>query len=256
MEFKQALAVSLLAVVAAALVLLMARALDLHTVSHLEPQLDKMLEELQAIRMLLAQGHAVAGNGAALPAPVAVSPGSPSASSAGRGTSGILTTASPQETLVVWYFHGTMRCPTCRTIESLAQEVVQQNFGKELASGQLLWKTANYEHPEYAALVQKLDVRMPVVALTRMQGEQILESKTLEEVWGLVQDKPAFRNFLQKEIRQMLSSPASRPSPPRESEDLSFSNRPNLLRLTPPDPPAEGFSKVSPSSKQAGSRPE
>lgn len=264
MELKQALAVSLIAVVAASLVLLMARALDVQTASRLEPQLAQIAQELQTVRQLLAQGRSGAGGGEpTLADPPAsslgqtTSPGSPGRLSAGQAGSSASPAASSglprgsQETLVVWYFHGTMRCPTCQAIEALAHEIVQTDFAQELASGRLIWKTANYEKPMYSALAQKMQVRMPVVALARMQGDQLRESKTLEEVWGLVQDKSRFREFLQKEIRQMLAHSGQEPiasaSPAQKSgsassasaAEPSLATRPNLLRLESPDPPAD-----------------
>jgi|GEM_PF-336879 len=250
MELKQAVAVSLIAVVAASLVLLLARALDLQTASRLEPQLAQIAEELQTVRKLLAQGRTVPTDAASRPAEQPTSSTSQAHLSAGSGTS--VGRAGGQETLVVWYFHGTMRCPTCQTIESLAHEVVQRDFGQELASGRVVWKTANYEKPIYSALAQKMQVRMPVVALARMADDQLLESKTLEEVWGLVQDKTKFREFLTQEIRQMLQAGTSKPvtsastpqssiraEPSAASEEASLATRPNLLRLNPPDPPGQ-----------------
>lgn len=274
MELKQALAVSLIAVVAASLVLLLARALDLQAAGRLEVQLAQIAEELQTVRKLLAQGRTATGGGAPTLAEQPASSASPARLSPGGGPSSDGPGSSSQETLVVWYFHGTMRCPTCQTIEALAHEVVQADFAQQLASGRIVWKTANYEKPMYSALAQKMQVRMPVVALARMKGDQLVESKTLEEVWGLVQDKSAFRNFLVKEIRQMLGpsgrepvasgySPArllqpepstapAKPSaaapgtlapasvePSASSGEPTLATRPNLLRLNPPDPPGE-----------------
>jgi hypothetical protein len=255
-ELKQALAVSLIAVVAASLVLLLARALDLQTATRLEPQLAQIAEELQTVRQLLAKGRTVLTDAAPRLAEPSASSTSQAGLSAGWGSSG--GGAGSQETLVVWYFHGTMRCPTCQTIEALAHEVVQTDFAQELASGRVVWKTANYEKPFYSALAQKMQVRMPVVALARMAGDQLLESKTLEEVWGLVQDKTNFRDFLQKQIRQMLqrsgrepvASGSSRPSsirtePSAASEEPTLATRPNLLRLNPPDPAGEKSSDAA-----------
>ncbi len=261
MDLKQALAVSLIAVVAASLVLLIARALDLQTASRLEPQLAQIAEELQTVRHLLAQGRPSVGAGSpTLADPPASSVGQTTSQGslgslvAGADGSAANSPASPnlpsqgvQETLVVWYFHGTMRCPTCQSIERLAHEIVQTDFAQELASGRLVWKTANYEKPIYSALAQKMQVRMPVVVLARMQGDQLRESKPLEEVWGLVRDRSRFRDFLQKEVRQMLARcgqppiVAASPGQRNGSEPSSPSGEPtlaprNLLRLNPPEP--------------------
>ena len=41
--------------------------------------------------------------------------------------------------LVVYYFHGQVRCPTCRKLESYAEEAIKTCFADELASGRIRW---------------------------------------------------------------------------------------------------------------------
>ena len=45
----------------------------------------------------------------------------------------------------VYYHHGNVRCPTCRTIEGYAQEAVQTGFAAELESGKIEWQVVNCE---------------------------------------------------------------------------------------------------------------
>ena len=117
MELKNAVAVCLIALVAAALALLIARALDLQAASRLEPQLARIVEELEAIRK----------SGGVAPA------------------SGAAEASQPADDAVtVYYFHGNMRCPTCRAIESQAHETVQSDFASQLDSGEVIWKVLNY----------------------------------------------------------------------------------------------------------------
>jgi len=39
--------------------------------------------------------------------------------------------------VVVYYFHGTMRCPTCYKLEQYSKEAIETNFKDALASGKL-----------------------------------------------------------------------------------------------------------------------
>ena len=180
MDLKNAVAVCLISLFSATLVVLIVRALDSQTASRLEPQLASIVEELQALRK---QGG------------VAAAPG----------------TAAKNETaadgLVVYYFHSTTRCPTCQAIESQAQETVQTHFASQLKSGEMTWKTLNFEKPEGAQLADKFKIEMPVVVLAKVKGGQIQDGwKRLDKVWALVGDKPAFAKFIQDEIKQMLAS--------------------------------------------------
>jgi hypothetical protein len=180
MELKNAVSVCLISLFSATLVVLIARALDSQATSRLEPQLARIVEELQAIR----------GQGG-----MAASPGATAAN---------FETAT--DGLVVYYFHGNTRCPTCESIESQAHETVQTDFNPQLKCGAVTWKILNYEQPANAQLAKKFEVQMPVVVLAKMKAGQVENWKRLDEVWALVGDKPAFAKHVSEEIRQMLAA--------------------------------------------------
>ena len=114
--------------------------------------------------------------------------------------------------LVVYYFHSNIRCPTCRSIESQAQETVQTHFASQLGSGEMVWKIVNYEQPAAKPLAEKFQIQMPVVVLARMKDGKIEDWKRLDEVWAVVGDKPAFTKYVRKEIERMLA-PDKKPTP-------------------------------------------
>jgi hypothetical protein len=179
MELKNAVAVCLISLFSATLVVLIARALDLNAASRLEPQLARIVEELQAIR---AAGGIASGNAVAT------------------------TEQTLGDGLVVYYFYSNTRCPTCRTIETQSQETVQTDFATQLDAGEVVWKTLNYEEPSGADLAATFEIQMPVVVLAQMKDGQIDNWKRLDAVWGLVSDKPAFADFIRTEVNQMLDS--------------------------------------------------
>jgi hypothetical protein len=179
MELKNAVAVCLISLFSATLVVLIARSLDSQAASRLEPQLASIVEELQAIRK---QGG------------IALSPGTVASSEAAA------------DGLVVYYFHSNTRCPTCQAIESQAHETVQNDFGSQLASGAVTWKILNYEQPSNASLAKKFEIQMPVVVLAKLKGGQVEQWKRLDQVWGLVSNKPAFAKFIRVRIAEMLGT--------------------------------------------------
>ena len=179
MELKNAVAVCLISLFSATLVVLIARSLDLQAASRLEPQLARIAEELQAIRK---------GGGIA--------------TVSGSATEG----EAVDDGLMVYYFHGNMRCPTCPSIESQAHETVQSDFASQVESGEVVWKILNYEEPTGMELGKEFEVQMPVVVLARMNDGQIYDWKRLDQVWALVGDKPAFREYVRDEIAGMLGA--------------------------------------------------
>lgn len=184
MELKNAVTICLISLFSATLVMLIARALDVQTASRLEPQLTRIVEQLEALRK---QGGIASGASASRPdAPVS-------------------------DGLVVYYLHSKTRCPTCRSIESQANDVVQSDFASELTSGAVTWKVLNYEDPAAADLATKFEIQMPVVVLARMKGGEIAQWKRLDRVWALVGDKPGYASYMRDEIRQMVR--AAKPQP-------------------------------------------
>lgn len=179
MELKNAVGVCLISLFSATLVMLIARSLDSQAAARLEPQLARIVEELEAIR----------------------SSGGISTSPAAAANDQTLRNG-----LVIYYFHSNTRCPTCQAIESQSHDTVQADFAGQLASGEIAWKTLNYEEPATAELATKFEIQMPVVVLARTKEGQIENWSRLDKVWGLVDDKPAFRQYVREQIRGILDA--------------------------------------------------
>jgi hypothetical protein len=126
----------------------------------------------------------------------------------------------------VYYFHGNIRCATCEAIESQAHQVVESDFAEQLESGEVVWKTLNYEEPASADLVAEFDVHMANVVLCRMNGDKQLNWRRLDKVWALVGDKPAFAEFVRTEIGEMLGE---------EVASAAHVEMPDLLDLPLPE---------------------
>lgn len=204
MELKNAVAVCLISLFSATLVVLIARALDNQAASRLEPQLAQIAEELRAIR---TQG--------------------------GIATVASEQTGVPSKRLVVYYFHGNVRCATCEAIESQTHQVVENDFAEQFESGEVVWKILNYEDAASADLVEEFDVHMANVVLVRMRGDEQLNWRRLDKVWALVGDQPAFAEFVRTEISEMLGE---------ETASAALDEMPDLLdlplpELTPPPLP-------------------
>jgi hypothetical protein len=110
----------------------------------------------------------------------------------------------PETGLVVYYFHGEVRCPTCEAIENTAHEVVEQGFADELASGAVEWRIENYELPANAHFATEYELAAPSVVLVRREQGQQTGWRNLDRVWELVGDKQAFTEYVAQATREML----------------------------------------------------
>lgn len=112
----------------------------------------------------------------------------------------------PDNALVVYYFHGDTRCPTCRNIENYSHDAVQAAFGDELAQDKLLWKVVNYEQPENSHFATEYEIVSPTVVLVRTTNGEVADWRNLMRAWELVGDRDAFTEYIQNETRSMLGS--------------------------------------------------
>ena len=53
--------------------------------------------------------------------------------------------AEPNQQIVVYYFHGDVRCPTCHKLESYAKEALDTYFAKDIADGKIKWMPTNVD---------------------------------------------------------------------------------------------------------------
>jgi hypothetical protein len=210
MELKNAASVCLISLFSATLVVLIARSLDSQAAARLEPQLTTIAEELKALR---SQGG------------IAAAPGGP------------IKAETVSDGLVVYYFHSSIRCPTCRSIESQAQETVQTYFAPQLDNGEVVWKIVNFEQASAKPLTEMFQIQMPVVVLAKMKDGKMEDWKRLDEVWALVGDKPAFMKYVQGEIERMLS-PDKKPEATTPKTPISLIPTPGTNILPANETPA------------------
>jgi len=137
------------------------------------------------------------------------------------GTAAAAEPAPPiTDGIVVYGFHGTVRCPTCREIEAGAHQALESGFAKQLKDGQVVWRVVNYEQPGNEHFQTDYQLIAPTVVLVRMANGQQQKWKNLDRVWELVGDAAAFTAYIQKETQAMLNGDAN-PSPVANADSAS-----------------------------------
>ena len=101
--------------------------------------------------------------------------------------------------IVVYYFHGNVRCATCRKIEAYSEEAVKTTFAAELKSGAIEWRVLNIEEPANAHFIQEYQLYTRSLVLADAANPK--RFKNLEKVWALVGQKDFFFRYVQDEIR-------------------------------------------------------
>lgn len=115
-------------------------------------------------------------------------------------------TKSTAAKVVVYYFHGTARCMTCRKFEQYTLEALQDAFAEQLDDGSLQWQMVNVEKPGNEHYVKDYQLYTKSIVIVKTKDGKHTGSKNLKEIWELVRHKPAFLKYIQDEVRNCLES--------------------------------------------------
>ena len=121
-----------------------------------------------------------------------------------KPATGVAATPTSATQARVYYFHGTSRCNTCRTIEAYTRETVTSVFASDLEARRLEWQAVNVDEPANRHFVQDFQLYTRSVVVVDAQDPK--RFKVLERVWELVHDKPAFQKYVEQEIRAFRRS--------------------------------------------------
>lgn len=128
----------------------------------------------------------------------------PSAQGAATATTAQPVAEPPPNRVVAFYFHGNARCYTCKMIEAYTKEAIDTGFSDALQNKSLSMRTVNVEEVWNEHYIQDFQLSNRSVVLVRYEGGKQISWKRLDQVWSFVQDKSAFIQFMQQEIRSLL----------------------------------------------------
>ena len=109
------------------------------------------------------------------------------------------------EVIFATYFHGDVRCATCRKLEAYSEEALKAAFEKELADSTLVWRTINYDTDGNQHYLDDYNLYTKALILSRVRGDSEIEWVNLAKIWELVGNKDKFLKYVQDETRAFLS---------------------------------------------------
>ncbi|MCD6534747.1 MAG: hypothetical protein J7L25_11850 [Deltaproteobacteria bacterium] len=113
--------------------------------------------------------------------------------------------AVTQEKIVVYYFHGNMRCRTCNKIETYTKEAINAGFAGELKDGLLEIRVINTDKSKNEHFIKDFKLTNRAVVLVRSRGGQLEKWKNLDRIWLLVRKKEAFQSYINDEIQLFMA---------------------------------------------------
>ncbi len=117
---------------------------------------------------------------------------------------GPAATNAPNEQVIAYYFHATVRCETCLNIEKRAQELIKRRFKSELEAKRVVFQPVNYETPENKHFLIDYKLPCPSLVLVRQEKGKDVRWKLLDDTWTLIETPAAFDEYVEKELNKLL----------------------------------------------------
>ena len=108
--------------------------------------------------------------------------------------------------IVVYYFHTTARCASCRTIEQYSHDVIASKFKNELDNKFIEWQVTNIDEASNKHFIQDYQLKSMSLVLVKNDSHGQIAWKNLEDVWQLLDDKQAFYSYVESELLQMIGN--------------------------------------------------
>ena len=108
--------------------------------------------------------------------------------------------------VVAFYFHGNVRCATCRKIEAYSDEAIASGFAEQLEAGQIEWRPVNIDEPDNKHFIDDFQLVTKSVVLVEYRDGKITRWQNLDKVWQLVRSKEKFVAYVQDGTRDFLGS--------------------------------------------------
>ena len=105
---------------------------------------------------------------------------------------------------MAYYFHRTLRCKTCLSIEKQAKEAIETGFSGEMANGLLAWRAVNIETPGDEHFQKDFEIDRQMLMFVEMRDGKAVRSTKLERVWDLVEDPGAFQDYVWTELQAFI----------------------------------------------------
>jgi len=101
--------------------------------------------------------------------------------------------------VIVYYFHGNKRCPSCRKIEAYTKEAVQS-----IDNNRLELRIVNIDEPDNKHFVKDYGLFTKSVVISSVKNGKQEKWKNLDKIWTLLGNEAAFEDYIKKEVKSYL----------------------------------------------------
>ncbi|MFH1614447.1 MAG: nitrophenyl compound nitroreductase subunit ArsF family protein [Planctomycetota bacterium] len=113
-------------------------------------------------------------------------------------------TESPR--VLVYYFHGSRRCMTCKKLEAYSEKAVSTGFAEAIKQGRLGWAVVNIDQEQNKHFIQDYQLHTKSLVIVQLADGKQQQWKNLTRIWELVHNEEDFIKYVQQEIVQYLGA--------------------------------------------------
>lgn len=117
---------------------------------------------------------------------------------------GSLDAQSKYANLEVSYFHATIRCQGCLTIEEYIKNTVDTYFFKEVKAGTVIFKSYDFLKAENQHFQKDYDFEGQTLIIRKIVNGKVVKWKNLDKIWDYSNDYEKFSKYVKKEIEKLL----------------------------------------------------
>jgi len=104
------------------------------------------------------------------------------------------------EQIIVYYFHGKIRCEICKQTEKQSHDVIKQRFSAEIESKRMMFKSVNYDEPTNAHFLKDYKLTCPSLVVVRQMSGKDVKWKLLGDTWEYFGDLQKFNEYVVGEV--------------------------------------------------------
>jgi hypothetical protein len=106
----------------------------------------------------------------------------------------------------VLYFHATVRCQTCITIEEFTKNTLESEFKNELKNGTIAFKSFDFLDTLNEHFQDDYKFESQTLILSKKVNGKEVKWVNLEKMWDAVADYSKFKKYVVKEIKKITKN--------------------------------------------------
>jgi hypothetical protein len=106
--------------------------------------------------------------------------------------------------VVVTYFTTDVRCESCRTIERLSRQAIDEGFPDEVARGDVVYRVLNTDRPENRHFVDDYEIANKTVIVSHQVAGKETEWQNRQDVWLMLDEPTEFFAYVREPVKKYL----------------------------------------------------